>query len=61
MTKCENKNFSIDASVDKQIQNCFQELVNYEMVKLDSRMSENRKRSITVGLVLVKKRRTQVS
>ena len=61
MAKCEHKNFEIDASVDRQIQNCFEEMVDFEMVKLDSALSVNERRSIAVELVLVKKEQLKLA
>ena len=61
MAKCEHKNFEIDASVDRQIQNCFEEMVDFEMVKLDPHLSTNERRSIAIGLVLVKKEQLKLA
>ncbi|KAJ3651527.1 hypothetical protein Zmor_017561 [Zophobas morio] len=61
MANCEHKNFEIDASVDRQIQNCFEEMVDFEMVKLDPHLSLKERRSIAVGMVLVKKEQLKLA
>nr|XP_008199979.1 PREDICTED: uncharacterized protein LOC103314808 [Tribolium castaneum] len=58
MSQCNHQNFAIDAEVDKQVQQNFEELVEEQIARLPPKhhlLDEDSKRKVAIGLILIKK------
>ncbi|KAJ3649470.1 hypothetical protein Zmor_021210 [Zophobas morio] len=60
MARCIHTNFIIDERVDRQVKKCFEEMVQYQMTKLDSSFPEELKRRKAVEMVLIHKEKLKI-